>query len=169
MLYMFDMDDTLISGYMNNPNKEYDIWEVLPGRRAMLNRLFMRGDVIVIITNQAGVAFGYVTHEQATEKLNTVLRRLGIARVRSNGDTQPPQVYCCLYHPDAPPPWNATERAARRKPSGAMLIEAMNDYPDDAARGVLMVGDREEDLQAAKAAGVPFQWAHMFFKDPAPA
>lgn len=165
MLYMFDLDDTLITGYMNNPNKEYDVWEVLPGRRAMLNRLFMRGDEIVIITNQAGVAFGHVTEEQVDAKLGTALRRLGLARVRSSGDAQPPQVYACLHHPDAPPPWNAPEHAARRKPSGAMLIEAMNDYPDAAALGVLMIGDREEDMQAAQAAGVPFQWAHLFFEN----
>ena len=52
MLYLFDLDGTLISSYMDNPDKNYDTWEVLPGRKAMLNRLLMRGDTMCVITNQ---------------------------------------------------------------------------------------------------------------------
>lgn len=44
-----------------------------------------------------------------------------------------------------------------------MIREAMAEHPGAAALGVLMVGDREEDQQAAQDAGVAFQWAHIFF------
>lgn len=165
MLYLFDLDDTLIRGYMSEPRQPYDAVEPLPGRRAMLNRLIMRGDEICIVTNQGGVAFGYVTEEQADTKLNQALLRLGLSRTRSSGDAQPSQVYACYSDIRGNPPWDDPVDAARRKPSGAMLLEAIAWYPAAAALGVLMVGDREEDLEAAKAAGVPFQWAHIFFKE----
>lgn len=164
MLYLFDMDDTLISGYMGNADRDYDEWMVLPGRKAALNRLLMRGDTICIVTNQGGVAFGHVTEEQADRKIEKVLRSLGLFNPRWDGSPRPPQVYACYSDVRGRAPWNSEEDAARRKPSGAMIREAMSDYPQAAALGVLMVGDRPEDEAAAQDAGVPFQWAYVFFK-----
>lgn len=46
-----------------------------------------------------------------------------------------------------------------------MIREAADAYPEQAAHGVLFVGDSEEDLQAAQNAGVSFQWAHLFFEE----
>lgn len=163
MLYLFDMDGTLISGYMDNPGKEYDIWEVLPGRKAALNRLLMRGDVVCIVTNQGGVAFGHVTEDQADTKITDVRRKLGLLPVRSNGDPQPPTVFACYSDARGVPPWNSERDSARRKPSGAMIREAIREHPYAASMGVLFVGDRPEDEAAAKDAGVPFQWADVFF------
>lgn len=163
MLYLFDLDDTLISGYMNNPGKNYDGWMVLPGRKAVLNKLIMRGDTICIVTNQGGVAFGFVTEEAADRKIDQALRALGLFNPRWDGSPRPRQVYACYSDTRGIAPWNDPTDAARRKPSGAMIHEAMSDHPQAAALGVLMVGDREEDQQAAQAAGVPFQWAHVFF------
>jgi D-glycero-D-manno-heptose 1,7-bisphosphate phosphatase len=163
VLYLFDLDGTLISSYMDNPDKDYDTWEVLPGRKAMLNRLLMRGDIVCIVTNQGGVAFGFVTDSQADRKIADARIRLGIAPVRSSGDPLPPQVYACYADERGKPPWDNPADAARRKPSGAMISEAIADHPDAAALGVFFVGDREEDRQAAQDAGVAFQWAHIFF------
>jgi len=53
---------------------------------------------------------------------------------------------------------------ARRKPSGAMIREAMARYVYSASE-TLYVGDRPEDEAAARNAGVGFQWADDFFKD----
>lgn len=169
MLYLFDLDGTLISGYMDNPNKEYDIWEPLPGRWAMLNKLRMQGHSIAIITNQGGVAFGFVTEDQCWNKIDAVLRRFQLLPVRSSGDPIPPVVYACLHDERGKAPYNDPVEASRRKPSGQMIREAMEDYglwPDDPVDRlhVLFVGDRPEDESAAKDAGVAFQWAHVFFK-----
>jgi len=165
MLYLFDLDGTLISGYMDNPDKNYDTWEVLPKRKAMLNKLLMRGDTICIVTNQGGVAFGYVTEDQANAKIDQALRKLGIFNPRWDGSPRPPQVYACYSDVRGAAPWNDPIDDARRKPSGAMIREAIADYPQAAALGVLMVGDRPEDEASAVDAGVPFQWAHIFFGD----
>lgn len=165
MLYLFDLDGTLISGYMDNPDKNYDAWKVLPGRRAKLNQLLMQGHTVAIITNQGGVAFGLVTEDACSAKLRQAIRALGLSSPRSSGDAPDPLVYCSIHHPDGKPPHNDPELAARRKPSGAMIREAMQDYPQAATRGVLMVGDRPEDEAAAADAGVSFQWSSGFFAD----
>lgn len=163
MLYLFDLDGTLITGYMDNPDKDYNVWHVLPGRWARLNKLKMQGHTIAIITNQGGVAYGLVTEEECSAKLEQAIRKLGLGNPRSSGDAADPVVYCSIHHPNGNAPYNDPELAARRKPSGAMIREAILDFPHSAARGVLMVGDRPEDEAAAKDAGVPFQWAHEFF------
>jgi D-glycero-D-manno-heptose 1,7-bisphosphate phosphatase len=156
MLYLFDLDGTLISGYMNNPDKDYNRWEVLPGRRERLSRLLARGNRIAIVTNQGGVAFGFVDEQTAWNKIYAAALACGL----------PPdtiRTYACFHHERGKAPWNDPVLAQRRKPSGDMIKEAMIGYPEAAALGVLMVGDREEDLQAAQAADVGFQWAHVFF------
>lgn len=162
MLYLFDLDGTLISGYMDNPDKDYNTWHVLAGRWAHLSKLKMQGHTIAIITNQGGVAFGLVTEDECSAKLSQAIQQLGLNNPRSNGSTDP-VVYCSIHHPNGKPPYNDPELAARRKPSGAMIREAILDYPHSAARGVLFVGDRPEDEAAAKDAGVDFMWSNEFF------
>lgn len=163
MLYLFDMDGTLISGYMDNPDKAYDRWEVLPGRKTRLRSLLMQGHEVCIVTNQGGVAFGHVTEEQADAKIDAVVRALGLARVRSAGDPLPSRAVACYSDERGKAPWNDPKDASRRKPAPWMLYEAMGLYANHAERGVLFVGDRPEDEQAAAVAGVPFQWADDFF------
>jgi D-glycero-D-manno-heptose 1,7-bisphosphate phosphatase len=51
-----------------------------------------------------------------------------------------------------------------RKPLPGMLVEAMKDA-GVAPEETLFVGDREEDRQAASAAGCAFRWAKDFFQD----
>lgn len=165
MLYLFDLDGTLISGYMDNPGREYDVWEVLPGRKAKLNRLLMQGHTICIVTNQGGVAFGHVTEDEADAKLAAAERALGLFNLRSDGSPQARTIYACYSDTRGKPPWNDPADAARRKPGAAMLLEAMRDHWQAAQSGVLMVGDRPEDEQAAANAGVPFEWADIFFGD----
>lgn len=165
MLYLFDLDDTLISGYLGNPNKDYHTWHVLPGRRERIGRLRLQGDICCVVTNQGGVAFGFVTEDEAQSKIEQVLiaTRFYFGCVADYRDT--PMYYACYHDTRGKVPYNDPVQAARRKPSGAMIREAIADHPDAAALGVLMVGDRPEDEQAAQAAGVPFQWTHVFFKD----
>lgn len=163
MLYLFDLDGTLVSNYMDNPDKDYDVWDILPGRKARLQQLLLRGDTACIITNQGGVAFGHVTEYQADTKLDEAVRRLGLAPTRSDGSLPRRIVYACYHHEQGTvEQWNNI-LAVRRKPNPDMLHEAILDHPEAARLGVLMVGDRQEDYDAAQAAGVPFQWAHVFF------
>lgn len=158
MLYLFDLDGTLISSYMDTVDKNYNDWEVLPGRKEKLKAILERGNTIGIVTNQAGVAFGHLTDQEAWEKIYRAIIDLGLLLEQT-------PVYVCFSHEKSRDiRYNRPSQVARRKPSGAMIREAMMDYginPEVA----LYVGDRPEDEAAAKDAGVPFQWAKDFFGD----
>jgi HAD superfamily hydrolase (TIGR01662 family) len=159
MLYLFDLDGTLISSYMENQDKAYDAWTPLPGRAERLRALVAAGHEVAIITNQAGVGLGYISEAVAWAKIRDALLAVGLS-------PESVRAYACFAHKGARRPEHRAPRAlARRKPSGAMIREAMDDHQAAARLGVLYVGDRPEDQAAARDAGVPFQWAHAFFEE----
>lgn len=180
MLYLFDLDDTLISSYMRAADMNYNIWEVLPGRVKRLRRILDHGEMYGIITNQAGVAFGHVTERDVRYKLHQVAWALGHAGARifdggvsfSTGEIPNSETglltwvcYDDIRARDA----RYRAYAGRRKPSGAMIREAAQHcgYTLQLPGHVLYVGDQESDLQTAADAGASFQWAHIFFKESA--
>lgn len=172
-LYLFDLDGTLISSYMSRPDKNFHAWELLPGRAETLAALRREGHTIALVSNQAGVAFGKVSVEDARRKFGDVASSLGFAQIRLNEGGRPaikrlswgrsilPIFVCYADARSRDPRWQ--RGAERRKPSGAMIREAMAAHPAAAADGVLYVGDRPEDAQAAADAGVSFAWAEAFF------
>src|SRR5580765_4916970 len=159
MMYLFDLDDTLISGYMDSPTKDYADWHVLPRRRKIISELLQAGHVVAIVTNQGGVAFGYVDKAACDHKLERALHELGLVEPRWDGSPRPPLVFVCIHDVRDKAPYNDPDEAMRRKPSDAMIRKAIADYPRAAAKGVVYVGDREEDRAAADDAGVLFEWA----------
>lgn len=166
-LYIFDLDDTLIEGYVKK--HPYDRVEPLPGRADKLDELIKDDHDIAIVTNQGGVAFGYNTEDQFHSKMYTALFKLGLPV-----STQYAVCFSDLRSKDER--YNKTEDCARRKPSGAMIHEVMRYFgmlPQVPGSGaldnlVLYIGDRPEDQQAAINADVPFMWSWEFFGDPKP-
>ena len=169
MLYLFDLDGTLITSYMDAADRNYNIWEVLPGRSERIETLLAAGNRVGIVTNQAGVAHGHISEGDVRAKLHQVATALGfegvtihdggVAHMTGAGELP---VWVCYDDARGRDP-RYRRGAGRRKPSGAMIREAMGEF---ATYGVLYVGDREEDYAAARdAGGVSFQWAHIFFKD----
>jgi D-glycero-D-manno-heptose 1,7-bisphosphate phosphatase len=155
MLHIFDLDGTLIESYMN-PKRPFKRVAALPGRVDVLATLRQHGHTIAIATNQGGVAFGYNTEAEVQDKLMRARAALGL----------PPDTFVAVCYSDprsSNPAYNQPMDCARRKPSGAMLREAMAAHPAAAHEGVLYVGDRPEDAQAAQNTGVPFQWEYEFF------
>ena len=172
-LVCFDLDGTLISGYMDTPDKDYHTWQPLPGRIAQVERI-KRVHEIALVTNQAGVAFGHITEQDTVTKLGRVAMLLGYAAVaihdgRADGPLvtgwgEALHVFVCYSDARSRDARYATPAdVARRKPSGQMIREAAAEFPDHARDGVLMVGDRPEDEQAAHDAGAAFRWADAFF------
>lgn len=179
MLYLFDLDDTLITGYMNNADKNYNIWEVLPGRLARITDLVERGNLIGIVTNQAGVAWGHITEADVRYKLNQVATVLGfngvmihdggVAHSTASRQSSVGELYAWVCYDDKRAPDKRYKLDARRKPNGNMIREAAAECGYSlVVPEVLYVGDRQEDEAAAKDARCNFQWAHIFFKDDAP-
>jgi D-glycero-D-manno-heptose 1,7-bisphosphate phosphatase len=157
MLYLFDMDGTLIRDPLSEPFIDYDIVEVLPRRREKLARLLDEGHQIAIITNQRGVAFKHQTLRQAHDKIDFAMRELGIS--------EEAQAYVCYDDFRASDPEYADlTLAARGKPAPTMLFEAMRDTETQSAE-TMMIGDHLEDEQAAAAAGVRFIHAEIFFAE----
>lgn len=194
MLYLFDLDGTLVSSYMDRPDRDYHAWELLPGRAARIAALRAAG-FVGIVTNQAGVAFGHIAEDDFRRKIAGVAAALGYAHVElwSGGEPEEfsvidygfPQRWETVVEEDGPS-WQRPllagqlavhvcyadgrardpryrQGAERRKPSGAMIREAAQSWPDG-AEGIVYVGDRPEDEAAARDAGVRFRWAEEFFR-----
>jgi D-glycero-D-manno-heptose 1,7-bisphosphate phosphatase len=104
------------------------------------------GYLLVVVTNQAGIARGYYTESEFLALTEWMVRRFAEEGVHIA------RVYHCPYHPvhgvgryrhDSPD----------RKPKPGMLYRAQRDLNVDLTASVL-VGDKLSDIAAAGAAGV---------------
>lgn len=105
-----------------------------------------RNYLIVVITNQAGIARGYYTIETFlayTEWLHEQFRDRGVSLLAT---------YYCPHHPDYPVP-GYSENCLCRKPAPGMIMSAARDFSIDLSTS-LLVGDMESDVIAGKSAGI---------------
>ena len=154
-LIIFDVDGTLVTTKSGETfRKSADDWQWLPGRLEKLKALQEQGIHLGIASNQGGVAFGYMQARDIQAELRHMADAIPIHHEMLSICCQHPQATIDLYRMDS----------ERRKPKPGMLIELMG-FADVAASDTLMVGDREEDLWAAKNAGVTFMGAAKFFED----
>jgi D,D-heptose 1,7-bisphosphate phosphatase len=100
-----------------------------------------------VVTNQGGVAHGFYTEDEVI-----ALHRWMQAEFKQRGA----HIDCFAYEPSHPAGKVApyVRESHRRKPGPGMILELIEAYGVDRARSV-MVGDRETDMAAAAAAGVP--------------
>ena len=105
-----------------------------------------RGYLVIVVTNQAGIARGYYTEEDfcgLMEWVQAELRRRG-----AHLDA----VYHCPHHPEeGRGPYLAA--CDCRKPAPGLIRRALEEWDVDVARS-LMIDDREENLAAARALGI---------------
>lgn len=139
-----DRDGTLNvdHGYVS----DIDHFQFIDGAIEALRLLKQRGFLLVLVTNQSGIARGYFSEDdflQLTEWMDWSLADRG---VDLDG------IYYCPHHPQATvDAWRQTCNC--RKPQPGMLLEAQQALGIDMARSV-MVGDRLADIDAGWAAGV---------------
>lgn len=174
MLYLFDLDGTLISSYMDNPDRNFHAWSLLPGRAEKIAALLAEGNQIGVISNQASVAFGYNSETDVEQKLCAVGAALGYGWIELHDGGESRElatgarnagvlsVHVCYTHPRASVEAYQDDNLTsdRRKPSPAMIHEAR--AGENTIR-VVFIGDSQEDAGAARNAGVAFQWAKDFF------
>lgn len=139
-----DRDGTLNvdTGYVHRI--EEFVW--IDGARDAVVRLSTAGLVVVVVTNQAGVARGYYT-EDDIHRLHDWLR----ADVAAAGGTIE-ALYYAPTHPAGTVSRYAVEHADR-KPGTGLFVRAIADLHLDAAQSV-MVGDKASDLIPARRLGL---------------
>ncbi len=129
-------------GYINHPDR----LRVLPGAAEAIRKLNEAGLMVVVVSNQAGLARGIIsedTFKAVQKKLREVLGLRGASIDR---------IYYCPHHPDG-----RVERYRKectgRKPKPGMLYKARDELDVDLGRSV-MVSDRYQDVAMAKAEGM---------------
>jgi D-glycero-D-manno-heptose 1,7-bisphosphate phosphatase len=138
-----DRDGTVIEevGYLNRLDRvAFFPWSVDAIR--VLNDA---GLLVVVVTNQAGVARGYFDEALVRETHALIDRRLAAGRARVDA------YYYCPHHPDGivEPLRQACEC---RKPKPGMIRQAARDLGIDVANS-FVVGDRWLDVEMGRAAG----------------
>ena len=118
---------------------------VLPGVPEAVARL-QRRYLVIVVTNQAGVGMGLITEAGLLE-----VHREMAARLYSQGAFLDGICYC-PHRPGGPLPAYDMQCGCR-KPQPGMLTAAAARWGVDMS-GSFMVGDRQVDMDAARAAGV---------------
>lgn len=138
-----DRDGTLNHdpGYIHRPEE----FILFPGVAEAIRLLNEAGYLVVVATNQAGIARGYYTEEDLCAVHRKLRDEIAAGGGRLDG------IYHCPHHPTAGD--GALTRACFcRKPAPGMLYRAALDLEIDLG-GSWMIGDREGDLEAGRRAG----------------
>jgi D-glycero-D-manno-heptose 1,7-bisphosphate phosphatase len=145
-----DRDGVLIEdvGY---PHRE-DQLRLIPGAAEAVKRLNDAGYLVIVATNQSGVARGYFTEDRMHAFNALVVDRLAEAGARIDA------VYACPFHAEGVMADYVHPDHPDRKPNPGMLLRAIAEHGIDPARS-LMIGDQASDLEAARRAGVA---GHLF-------
>lgn len=122
-------------------------FEWMPGALAAIRHLKQKGYLVAIVTNQSGIGRGFYNEE---DFMFLTLWMLDYAdKVGAEIDV----VYYCPHHPESTDPEYMAVCPAR-KPGAGMLEVAAEEFDIDVTQSFL-VGNRESDLGAAKAFGIP--------------
>lgn len=129
----------------DRPVNRADDLRLLPGAAAAIRELNSVGLLVVVVTNQGGIAMGHLTPGDLEEIHARMLALLAAEGARID------RIYYCPYMPDA----KVAEfrRASRdRKPDTGMLERARDELAIDLERSYL-VGDSETDIIAGNRVG----------------
>ena len=131
-----------------NVEKDYlyriEDFEFVPGAIEAIKLLKDNGFIVVVVTNQSGIARGYY-QESDVVKLHSYVDRL-LATEGTSVDSW----YHCPHHPDGKDPYDLA--CDCRKPLPGMLLKAARDL-DLNLGDSWMVGDKLVDVEAGLAAG----------------
>ena len=138
-----DRDRTIIEdpGYISDPAAV----KLLPGADLAIKSLRQAGYVVVVVTNQSGIARGLLT-EDALEKIHAEMRR----QLRAGG-AHVDAIHYCPYHPEGTVEKYAVD-SDLCKPKPGMLLKGAEDFDIDLTTS-WMVGDGARDIEAGQRAG----------------
>ncbi len=116
-------------------------FEFMDGIFPLCKRFQDQGFLVLVTTNQAGIARGLYTLEDLHRLNAWMTDRFADAGIRLA------RIYHCPHHPDF------TGECACRKPNPGMLLQAGEDF-DLVLSECVLLGDKESDLEAGRRAGV---------------
>ncbi|MGX9961867.1 HAD-IIIA family hydrolase [Roseomonas sp. F4] len=144
-----DRDGVLIedTGWPHDPAQVR--W--MPGAAAAVKRANDAGWFVFVVTNQAGVAKGKFPESQIHVMHGWMAGVLAAAGAHVDAFEYSPN------HPEAPLPQYRLD-CRRRKPNPGMVQDLLAGWPV-VAEGSFLIGDKQSDLDAAAACGLP---GHLF-------
>ena len=104
------------------------------------------GYLLVLVTNQSGIARGLFTEEQFLQLTEWMDWSLADRGVDLDG------IYYCPHHPEAKLE-EFKQDCDCRKPKPGMLLQAIEELKIDPSRSI-MIGDKVDDLLAGKGAKI---------------
>ncbi|HVX28751.1 MAG TPA: HAD family hydrolase [Parafilimonas sp.] len=138
-----DRDGTLIKNVPYNANPA--LIEFLPDAIETLSVLKKNKFLLILISNQSGVARGFFSVEQLEEMHDVIQQTLSNFNVKLNA------IYYCPHHPEGKIKEYAIECKCR-KPKPGLILKAATKYNID-LNNSWMVGDILNDVEAGNAAG----------------
>ena len=139
-----DRDGVLIKdvGYLKNPK---DII-ILPGSLEALKALKTAGYLLIIVTNQAGVAKGFFSMDDLASVHDRLLQ------IYEDNEIRIDDLYFCPHHDKGTvEPYNI--KCSCRKPSAGMVLKGVEKFDVDTGRS-FMIGDKDSDIMLAKNSGL---------------
>ena len=142
-----DRDGTIniYKGFLRNIND----FELIQGIGDAIQRINEQGYLAIVVTNQPVIARGELSKEELEEIHNRMETELGREGAYLDG------IYVCPHHPDKGYEGEVVGLkidCACRKPKPGMLLCAEKDFNIN-LEDSWMVGDRESDIKAVRAAG----------------
>lgn len=132
-------------GVLNHEIYDYitriEDFEVLEYQIPPLKKLYDEGYMLIVITNQGGIALKRYTEEQLAEMHELLYQKFEAQGAKIT------HAYYCSHHP------SVGQDCECRKPKSGMLLEAIATYNIDPALSI-MIGDKPRDVEAANGAGV---------------
>lgn len=124
-------------------------FEFIPGIFDLCRAAQNLGYLLVVVTNQAGIARGYYSESDFNELTDWMIAQFAKREVRIA------RLYYCPYHPIfGVGPYK--QDSPDRKPNPGMFVRAKSDLDLDLESSFL-IGDKLSDIQAGCAAGVGTQ------------
>ncbi len=124
----------------------WEDFEFVPGAVEGMRRLQDAGYMLVVITNQSGLARGYYTEAQYEALTHHLRKELACQGVKLAGE------YHCPHHPNGSVTHLAIDCDCRN-PAPGLVIQAVNELGISMEESI-MIGDKPSDIEAARAAGV---------------
>ncbi|GAB2688079.1 D-glycero-beta-D-manno-heptose 1,7-bisphosphate 7-phosphatase [Mucilaginibacter koreensis] len=133
--------DGVLNQEMGDYVCKFEDFHILEHNFEPLKELQDRGYLLIVATNQGGLAKQWYTEDQLAEMhqhLKDTYAQHGVTFK---------DIYYCPHHP------NFTGDCDCRKPKPGMLLRGIEQYNIDPSQSYF-IGDRERDVEAGEAAGV---------------